>query len=110
MRLAACQITCKFTRTMAEIDGQHLRTWRSTNSGGAWNFLFEVRLNLVHAPIGLKWKLPEDSWRAGGLEQKVEALAAAARMRAGAAGGAQVADTLAGLDPASLERVSAFRN
>ncbi|CAK0758941.1 hypothetical protein CVIRNUC_002659 [Coccomyxa viridis] len=41
----------------------------------------------------------------GGLEQKVEALAAAARMRAGAAGGAQAADTLAGLDPASLEKV-----
>ena len=36
----------------------------------------------------------------------MEALAAAARMRAGAAGGAQAADTLAGLDPASLEKVS----
>ena len=46
------------------------------------------------------------NWHAGGLEQKVEALAAAARMRAGAAGGAQAADTLAGLDPASLEKVS----
>ena len=35
----------------------------------------------------------------------MEALAAAARMRVGAAGGAQAADTLAGLDPASLEKV-----
>ena len=38
----------------------------------------------------------------------MEALAAAARMRAGAAGGAQAADTLAGLDSASLEKVSAL--
>ena len=50
----------------------------------------------------------EGSRHAGGLEQKVEALAAAARMRAGAAGGAQAADTLAGLDSASLEKVSAL--
>ena len=52
-------------------------------------------------------KHSEDARHAGGLEQKVEALAAAARMRAGAAGGAQAADTLTGLDPASLEKVSA---
>ena len=40
----------------------------------------------------------------GGLEQKVEALAAAARMQAGAAGGAQMADSYMRLDESSLEK------
>ena len=40
----------------------------------------------------------------GGLEQKVEALAAAARMRAGAAGGAQMADSYMRLDESSLKK------
>ena len=42
---------------------------------------------------------------AGGLEQRVEALAAAARMQAGAAGGALSASTSGNLDKSSLEKV-----
>ena len=40
----------------------------------------------------------------GGLEQKVEALAAAARMQAGVAGGAQTANSYMRLDESSLEK------
>lgn len=43
---------------------------------------------------------------AGGLEQRVEALAAAARMQAGAAGGAQLARLNGSLDESSLNKAS----
>lgn len=91
------------------INRQHLCTWLRATGEGPLTSLCEVRLNLVHVAIGLKMKHSEGFWDAGGLEQKVEALAAAMRMRAGAGGGAQAADSLAGLDPASLERVRALR-
>ena len=56
------------------------------------------------APLHAETLDERHGWCAGGLEQRVEALAAAARMQAGAAGGTQLAN--GSLNESSLNKAS----